>query len=372
MAMPLQNAKPKKYLWIFSTLMPLVGVAGIALFQITNTPWMLLVPLIFIYLFIPLLDTIFSTDDSNPNAKQVVELEQSAYYDWVLYLMLPLHFGVLAYTVHFMLNTPLALGWQLIQLLILGVFGGLAVNLGHELGHKKSRVDRNLAKLALASGAYGHFNIEHNAGHHRAVATPEDSASARMGESIYQFVRREYPGGLRRAWRIETERLARKGLPWYAWDNQILHSYYLTFGIYALMTAWLGWGALLILLLHAPIVWWQLTSANYIEHYGLLRQRDANGRYEKCQPKHSWNSNHLISNLVLFHLQRHSDHHANPARHYQSLRHFEEAPQLPTGYMGMFLLAYVPALWYHVMDPRVLQWSGHDLSLVNTAAPKSA
>ena len=195
--MNLPPSKPKKYLWIFSTLMPLVGAVGMGLYQINQNPWMLLVPLVFIYLFIPLLDTIFSTDDSNPNADQVAELEQSAFYDWVLYLMLPLHFGVLIYSVYFMLNEPLGLTWQLVQLVTVGVFGGLAVNLGHELGHKKSCLDRNLAKLALASGAYGHFNIEHNAGHHREVATPEDSASARLGESIYQFVRREYPGGLK-------------------------------------------------------------------------------------------------------------------------------------------------------------------------------
>ncbi len=254
---------------------------------------------------------------------------------------------------------------QLILLLTLGVFGGLGVNLGHELGHKKSRLDKNLAKLVLASGAYGHFNVEHNAGHHRDVATPEDTASAKMGESIYCFVLREFPGGIKRAWRIEKARLERIGLPWYSVDNQILHSYLMTVVIYTLMTYFFGWQALLILILHAPLVWWQLTSANYIEHYGLLRQKLENGQYEKCQPKHSWNSNHLVSNLLLFHLQRHSDHHANPARHYQSLRHFEDAPQLPTGYMGMFVLAYIPGLWYKVMDAKLMKLYDNDLSLVN-------
>lgn len=131
------------------------------------------------------------------------------------------------------------------------------------------------------------------------------------------------------------------------------------------MTYLLGWQALLIVLLQAPIVWWQLTSANYIEHYGLLRQKDDSGKYEKCQPKHSWNSNHLISNLVLFHLQRHSDHHANPSRHYQSLRHFDDAPQLPTGYMGMFLLAYIPPLWFKVMDKKLMNMYQNDLKFIN-------
>jgi alkane 1-monooxygenase len=115
-----------------------------------------------------------------------------------------------------------------------------------------------------------------------------------------------------------------------------------------------GWLMLPFLAVHNVVAWWQLTSANYVEHYGLLRERLPNGRYEAPQPHHSWNTNHLVTNLVLFQLQRHSDHHANPSRRYQSLRHFEHLPQLPNGYFGMFVLAYVPALWFRTMDPRLL------------------
>lgn len=357
--------KPKKYLWILSTLLPLIGLSGVSLFQITQKPIMLWVPLVFIYGFIPLLDFMFSKDDSNPNESQVSKLEQTKFYDWVLFLMLPLHFFVFIYLIEFMVSNQLAWWMNGVLIVTLGVFGGLAVNLGHELGHKKDRLSKNLAKLALATGAYGHFNIEHNAGHHRQVATPEDTASARMGENIYQFALRELPGGFKRAWRIETQRLNRKGLKWYSLDNQILQSNLMSLAIFTAVTWAFGWLALLIILLHVPIVWWQLTSANYIEHYGLLRQKDSAGKYQRCEPWHSWNSNHLISNLVLFHLQRHSDHHANPARHYQSLRHFEQAPQLPTGYMGMFVLAYIPPLWFKVMDKKVLNLYQGDVSLAN-------
>ncbi len=357
--------KPKKYLWILSTLLPIVGLTGILLYQQFAQPLLLWVPLLFIYVGIPLLDLVFSIDVSNPNDEQVLELEQTVFFDWVLYLLLPIHFFVFCYTINFMVSEPLTLWMHGVLIVTLGVFGGLVVNLGHELGHKKSRVSKNLAKLALASGAYGHFNIEHNAGHHREVATPEDTASSRMGESIYRFVFRELPGGFKRAWRIETQRLARKGLAWYSIDNQILHSYLLTVFIFATITWVLGITALLILILHVPVVWWQLTSANYIEHYGLLRQKNADGKYERCEPWHSWNSNHLISNLVLFHLQRHSDHHANPARGYQSLRHFDQAPQLPAGYMGMFILAYIPPLWFKVMDKKLMRMYGDDVSLIN-------
>ena len=108
-----------------------------------------------------------------------------------------------------------------------------------------------------------------------------------------------------------------------------------------------------------------LSSANYVEHYGLLRERGPDGRYVRPQPRHSWNSNHLISNLLLYQLQRHSDHHAHPTRRYQALRHFDEAPQLPSGYFGMFLVAFFPRLWFRIMDPRVLAHVDGDLSRVN-------
>jgi alkane 1-monooxygenase len=115
-----------------------------------------------------------------------------------------------------------------------------------------------------------------------------------------------------------------------------------------------GWKMIPFLILHNAFAWWQLTSANYVEHYGLLRCKDDKGRYERCQPHHSWNSNHTYSNLVLFHLQRHSDHHAHPLRRYQSLRHHENLPTLPSGYFGVYLVAYIPWLWYRIMDPRLL------------------
>ena len=364
----MQNTKyidKKKYLWLLSSLLPLLVISGVLIYQHTTQQWTIFTPLIFIYIIIPLLDWVFSEDTSNPPEDSIAELESNIYYPLVTYLMIPIHYFSLIYVIDFMVNTNIPM-WMFITLVFtLGIFGGLAVNLGHELGHKKSRLDKNLAKLALASAGYGHFNVEHNAGHHRAVATPEDSASSRFGENIYQFTLREVPGGLKRAFHIEKNRLHKKSLSFWSTDNQILHSYFMTAIIYGLVTYQFGLLALLILLLHAPIVWWQLTTANYIEHYGLLRNKDETGRYERCQPKHSWNSNHMASNLVLFHLQRHADHHAYPARHYQSLRDFPEAPQLPTGYMGMFIAAYIPPLWRKIMDPKVLKLANNNFDHIN-------
>jgi alkane 1-monooxygenase len=246
--------------------------------------------------------------------------------------------------------------WWAVLLLayVAGTDSGLGINTGHELGHKHTTVEQWLARLVLAVPAYGHFTVEHGRGHHRFVSTPEDHASARMGESIYRFVLREIPGGIRRAWQLESERLAQRGCGPWSIRNTMLQSYAVTALLQLGLAAAFGWVMLPFLAVHNLVAWWQLTSANYVEHYGLLRQRLADGRYEAPQPHHSWNTNHLVTNLATFHLQRHSDHHANPSRRYQSLRHFEQLPQLPSGYFGMFPLAYVPPLWFRVMDPRLL------------------
>jgi alkane 1-monooxygenase len=253
-----------------------------------------------------------------------------------------------------------------------GAIGGFCINLGHEIGHKRAPLERWLAKLVLAPTGYGHFTIEHNRGHHRDVATPADPASSRMGESIWRFVGREMPGAWRRAWALERTRLRSDGLPLWSWHNEILQPAAVTVALWGVLCLWLGPQVLGFLLPAALWANFQLTSANYVEHYGLLRRKLPSGAYEAPQPHHSWNTNHLVTNLATFHLQRHSDHHAHPLRRYQSLRHFDEAPQLPSGYFGMFPIAYVPPLWFAVMDPRLIAAVGRDAARINFAPGQRA
>ena len=87
----------------------------------------------------------------------------------------------------------------------MGVVGGIAINTAHELGHKRASLERWLSKVALAQTGYGHFFIEHNRGHHVRVATPEDPASSRLGESFWAFLPRTVAGSLRSAWGIERD-----------------------------------------------------------------------------------------------------------------------------------------------------------------------
>jgi len=356
----------KRYLWMLSVLFPLIPLIGMGLMRWSGQEWMLWIPLIFLYTGIPLLDYLFPNDASNPPEQIVPQLEADAYYRILNHLTVPMHFVILLIGAWFVANFDLGWSGLLAVSLTVGAISGFGINTGHELGHKKSRLDRLAARLVLAVPFYGHFSIEHNAGHHAEVATPEDSASSRYGESIYAFARREIPGGVRRAWRLESARLQRRGYSKWTWRNEILQSYALSVALYGGLIYSFGTVILPFLLIQTAFAWWQLTSANYIEHYGLLREKLPNGRYERCQPHHSWNANHIASNLVTFHLERHSDHHAFAARRYQSLRHFEDVPQLPSGYFGMFLLSYLPPLWRKVMDQKVLDLVDGDMSRVNT------
>jgi alkane 1-monooxygenase len=344
----------KRLFWLLSLVNPLIPFVGIAGQVVTGNELWLLVPLGLMFAMGPMLDWLFGEDDNNPPEVLVPQLEKDAYYRILTYLTVPLHF-IMFFSCAIWVGTQDLPWWGFLALTIaVGFADGFAINTGHELGHKRTRLETTLAKIVRAVPAYGHFWIEHNRGHHRDVATPEDPASARMGESIYKFARREIPGAFRRAWIIEHERLGRKGVPVWSFSNEILQSYLLTVLMQIGLLVAFGWIMIPFLIIHNFFSWWVLTSANYIEHYGLLRSKQADGKYERCQPHHSWNANHKYSNLLLFHLQRHSDHHANPTRRYQSLRHFKDLPQLPSGYYGMYIIAYIPWLWYKILDARLL------------------
>jgi len=361
----------KRYLWAGALAYPLIALSALGLYYVTGSELSLALPLAFFYLIVPAADLIFGNDENNPPEAIVPQLEADPYYRRLAWALIPSYFLVLGASAWFVGTQSLSLFGFLAMAVSAGIFAGTAITLGHELGHKRSPVDKLLARIVLSVPAYGHFVIEHNRGHHTQVATPEDPASSRLGETIYAFARREMPGALRRGWRLEQERLERMGKPALCPENEVLQSWALTAAINVALIATFGWIMLPFLAIHHFFAWWQLTSANYIEHYGLLREKRDNGRYEPCQPRHSWNSNHIVSNLLSLHLERHSDHHANPTRSYQALRHFDDAPELPGGYSAMFLLAYVPRLWFRAMNPRVMAWAGGDLDKVNVAPEKA-
>ncbi|EED32103.1 alkane 1-monooxygenase [gamma proteobacterium NOR5-3] len=362
----------RRWLWSLSLFWPLMPAISCWLAAGSGQMIWFWGTLIVWYCLVPIVDHLLPTDKSNPPEEVVPQLEADRYYRVLTYLTVPIHYFTLIYTAYVVGTQNLP--WHAILGLALsvGVVNGLAINTGHELGHKKTTTERWLAKIVLAVVGYGHFLIEHNRGHHVDVATPIDPASAKMGQSIYGFATWEIPNAVRRAWTSEKSRLARQGRggPW-TLQNEVLQPTLITVLLYGGLLLAFGWIMVPYLFLQALWGWFGiLTSANYVEHYGLLRKKLENGRYEQCQPHHSWNSNHIMSNLILFNLQRHSDHHANATRRYQSLRSFDDLPELPSGYPLMFAIALIPPLWFALMDKRVVAWAGGDLSKLNVLPAK--
>ncbi|MET8800145.1 alkane 1-monooxygenase [Nocardia sp. NPDC004568] len=320
---------------------------------------------IVVLVIIPLLDVLVGDDGTNPRDEDYETLSNDRFYRWCTYLFLPIQLIGLIVAGHLWAGSDLSVVDKIGLATTLGLVSGIGINAAHELGHRVERLERWLAKIALAQSGYGHFFVEHNRGHHARVATPEDPASARLGESLWTFLPRSVLGGFRSAIALERERLQRAGRGWWSPHNHILQAWSMTVALFGTLMLVSGWQILPYLLLQAALGAGLLETVNYIEHYGLLRERRPGGRYRRCTPRDSWNSDRLVTNIFLFHLQRHSDHHANPGRRYQTLRSSDEAPQLPAGYAAMVVLAVVPPLWRWVMDKRVLAHYDGDITRAN-------
>jgi alkane 1-monooxygenase len=327
-----------------------------------------------LFVLLPLLDLKFGPDGQNPPEEVMERLENDKYYRYCTYAFIPFQFASIVFGAYLFTagdvswlgyDGPLGLLGKLGVALSVGVLGGVGINTAHEMGHKKDALERWLSKVTLAQTFYGHFFIEHNRGHHVRVATPEDPASARMGESLWAFLPRSIWGSLRSSWRLEAQRMRRLGKNPFDIQNDVLNAWAMSVLLWGVLLAVFGWTLLPFIVVQAIVGFGLLETVNYLEHYGLLRQKTQQGRYERCRPEHSWNSDHIVTNIFLYHLQRHSDHHANPTRRYQTLRSFDGAPNLPSGYSSMILLTLVPPVWRRVMDPRVLAHYDGDITRAN-------
>ena len=313
-----------------------------------------LTPLL-VFGLIPLLDLLFGVDARNPGEQEMNTLGKDRRFRIIPWLCAPLQVAFVIWAAYVVTRHSLGFVETVGFVFSVGITSGaLGINVSHELVHRiNNRFEPFLGRMMLATVGYLHWAVEHVKGHHRNVATPRDPATARLGESFYEFWPRTVIGGFRSAWEIEAQRLERKGRGIWSPHNAIVR--YLVVEVFLVAgLAWaFGFGAVFFFIAQSLVAVSLLEVVNYLEHYGMERRKLEDGRYEKVTPLHSWNASHWVTNHFLFNLQRHSDHHASPAHRYQLLRHFEESPQLPNGYAGMVLLALVPPLWRRVMDGRV-------------------
>ncbi len=322
----------------------------------TSHGWLTFLPLLYVFGFIPLLELLFPPQPGNLAEAEEQLAAHDRRYDYLLYAMVPLQYAFLVFFAFSVQETGLSTTETFGRVLAMGLMCGvLGINVAHELGHRSLRYEQNLAKALLLSSLYMHFFIEHNRGHHRHVATEHDPASSRKNEWIYFFWLRSVVGSYLSAWQLEADRLAKKGVSALSLQNEMIVFQLWQLGLIGLFWAFFGSFVMLCFVGAAVIGFLLLETVNYIEHYGLSRQKKSTEslQYERVQPHHSWNSDHIVGRLLLFELSRHSDHHYLANRKYQVLRHHDHSPQMPTGYPGMMLMALFPPVWFWVMNPRV-------------------
>lgn len=315
--------------------------------------WYTFLPFIYIFVGIPFFELFLKPDAVNLGKSEEKSALDNALYDIQVYMTVPIQLFTLVYFLFSMQEvgiTTLDKAGRIISMgLCCGVYG---INVGHELGHRFKRYERWMAKAHLMTSLNMHFMHEHNNHHHKAVSTPEDPATARFNEPLYLFWFRSITGVYAMAWKLERDRLKRENMPFFSLKNQMITDSLIQLGLLVSIAIFFGLSTVGYFVVAALIGHLLLETINYIEHYGLMREK-VGERYERVKPQHSWNSDHRIGRIHLFELSRHSDHHYRPGRKYQILRHIDESPQMPTGYPGMMILSTIPPLWFAVMNKRV-------------------
>lgn len=309
---------------------------------------------VYAFVLIPILEILLPQDATNLRPDASEKVAGNRVYDWMLYANVPIVFGLL-WLVGSTVSHGGAAGWEYIGIaLSLGIaLGTNGINVGHELGHRQGSPERFLGKLLLLPSFYMHFYIEHNYGHHLNAATPEDPATAKYNQSVYSFWASAVAGQYRSAWRIQADLLRRAGKGFFSLQNDMFWYLVISAAYLALLYLLFGPAGLVLLTCAGIIGFLLLETVNYIEHYGLLRQKLPSGRYERVREIHSWNSNHIVGRIVLYELTRHSDHHYKSSKKYQVLDYHERSPDLPFGYPTSMVLSLVPPLWFRIMNPRI-------------------
>ncbi|HMP93081.1 MAG TPA: alkane 1-monooxygenase [Phnomibacter sp.] len=335
--------------------LPLVVYIG-AWFSFTSRGWVIYLPIIYAFVFIPLVELWLKPNPANLDAAEEAVARREWLYNVLLYAIVPMQYLALWWFLQ-SVQQPGLQGWEVAgRIAVMGLLcGSFGINVGHELGHRGTWYEQWMAKALLLTSLYTHFFIEHNKGHHKHVSTPTDPSSAPRGMSLYRFWVRSITGVYLGAWHIAASDAKKAGLAALHLKNEMVQLQLITLLWVAAIGWWWGPAVLGYYALAALLGILLLETVNYIEHYGLSRKPTGLGSFERARPVHSWNSNHILGRLMLFELSRHSDHHYLASRPYQILRHHEEAPQLPTGYPGSMLLATLPPLWFKVMHRQMVK-----------------
>ncbi len=322
-----------------------------------NTGILCWVPLLYVFFFIPILELFIAPNPRNLDAIEEQLAKSNKLYDVIIWMTVPLQYLLLfVFLVNFKQDLSVAdIAGRIVAMgLLCGTFG---INAAHELGHRTNIFEQLLAKLLLLTSLYMHFFIEHNKGHHKNVATPNDPSTAKYKQNVYAFWMQTFIGTYMSAWEIAVEEAEKKKRILPQLNNEMFLFQLIQLLFISIIIYFFGFTIMLYFIAASIMGATLLETVNYIEHYGLSREKGVGELYERVKPHHSWNSNHVIGRLMLFELSRHSDHHYLASRKYQILRNMEEAPQMPTGYPGMIVLSLFPPIWFSIMHKQMKKYS---------------
>lgn len=312
-----------------------------------------------------LIDPFVGPDMINHPDAMERDLENSYYYRFMLWLLIPIQFAVTLFGMYVFTQTPLTL-WEGVGFaLSMALATGFGATAAHELCHHHQRFDQFMGVLLFLPISMTNFWIYHNYGHHNKVATPEDPATAKYGDTVWVHAPRSIWKKFWLAWEVEAQGLQRMGLAFFHWRNRMIWLTALEIGWVIAMVVVFGWLAAPLLLAMWAFPRLLLGAADYLEHYGLGRRKLADGTYEPVRPVHAWDDSYLVSSLFFCQIDRHSDHHTNPSRPYQILRVMDDAPRLPYGYLTMLFVTLVPALWRKMIHPIVEEFYAKNLVVAN-------
>ena len=312
-----------------------------------------------IYALIPLLDYLTPLDLKNRTPEEYEVLEKDWRYSIPLYTiwLAEVYMTYWAFNVIYYRSMELSQAEIVLFTVTLAVASGIGGAVGHELFHRRETLHKIFGTSFYFKMLNMNFMIQHTQGHHKNVATPSDPASAPQGADVYTFGVKSIFYSFLDSWDIEAKRV-KKAYPTSNALTKVIvnHVFQLKLLEWALVFAifyfW-DWRVALYFLANAYIESFLLEVINYTEHYGLRRKEIAPGKYERTTIRHSWNAAHRWTNAILVKLQRHSDHHENGYKPYQTLCTYDDAPQLPHGYSLMILLSLFPPLYKAIMDPFV-------------------
>lgn len=153
--------KDLKYLLAYTG--PIAAVAGIYFGGIRSfgITYMAFGILPFLELLLP------QSTENHPETAEQTRLERR-FFDLLLYSHVPILYGILAYGFYTFKTADLT-QFEIVGLVFnLGIMAGaFGINVGHELGHRQTVFEQNLAKWLLLPSLYQHFYVEHNRGHHK-------------------------------------------------------------------------------------------------------------------------------------------------------------------------------------------------------------